>query len=104
AGAGAAARAPCRPAAAGRAARAGAAPPPYRPVGLGRLERLAVAGPRAAARAARDPGCPRPRRKCATKWVMDLEIHHYGLAGREPLLLMLAASLLTLVATRTYTP
>jgi len=34
---------------------------------------------------------------------MGLEIHHYGLAGREPLLLMLAASLLTLVATRTYT-
>jgi hypothetical protein len=34
---------------------------------------------------------------------MDLEIHHYGLAGREPLLLMLAASLLMLVATRTYT-
>jgi len=34
---------------------------------------------------------------------MDLEIHHYGLAGREPLLIMLAASLLTLVATRTYT-
>jgi len=34
---------------------------------------------------------------------MDLEIHHFGLAGREPLLLMLAASLLTLAATRTYT-
>src|SRR5204863_9902651 len=34
---------------------------------------------------------------------MDLEIHHYGLAGREPLRLMLAASLLTLVGTRTYT-
>jgi hypothetical protein len=34
---------------------------------------------------------------------MDLEIHHYGLAGREPLLLMLAASLLMLVAVRTYT-
>ena len=34
---------------------------------------------------------------------MGLEIHHYGLAGREPLLLMLAASLVTLVATRTYT-
>ena len=34
---------------------------------------------------------------------MNLEIHHYGLAGREPLLLMLAASLLTLVAVRTYT-
>ncbi len=34
---------------------------------------------------------------------MPITIHHYGLAGREPLLLMLAASLLTLVATRTYT-
>jgi hypothetical protein len=34
---------------------------------------------------------------------MDLEIHHYGLAGREPLLIMLAASLLTLAVTRTYT-
>jgi hypothetical protein len=34
---------------------------------------------------------------------MELQVHHYGLAGREPLLLMLAASLLTLVATRTYT-
>src|SRR5256714_13250559 len=34
---------------------------------------------------------------------MGLEIHHYGLAGREPLFVMLAASLLTLVATRTYT-
>jgi hypothetical protein len=34
---------------------------------------------------------------------MDIEIHHYGLAGREPLLLMLAVSLLTLVFTRTYT-
>lgn len=34
---------------------------------------------------------------------MGIEIHHYGLAGREPLLLLLAASLLTLVATRTYT-
>jgi hypothetical protein len=35
--------------------------------------------------------------------MMDLEIHHFGLAGREPLLLMLAASLLTLAVTRTYT-
>ena len=34
---------------------------------------------------------------------MGIQIHHYGLAGREPLLLMLAASLLTLVCTRTYT-
>jgi hypothetical protein len=34
---------------------------------------------------------------------MGIHIHHYGLAGREPLLLMLAASLLTLVVTRTYT-
>lgn len=34
---------------------------------------------------------------------MDIQIHHYGLAGREPLLIMLAASLLTLAATRTYT-
>jgi hypothetical protein len=34
---------------------------------------------------------------------MGIHIHHYGLAGREPLLLMLAASLLTLVGTRTYT-
>jgi hypothetical protein len=34
---------------------------------------------------------------------MPITIHHYGLAGREPLLLMLAASLLTLVGTRTYT-
>ena len=34
---------------------------------------------------------------------MDLQIHHFGLAGREPLLLMLAASLLTLAGTRTYT-
>src|SRR5262249_59732764 len=101
-GAGAARAAPVAPAAAPRAARAGAAPPPDRPGGPGRLERLAVAGPRAAARAARHPRCARPRPKCATKWVMDLEIHHYGLAGREPLLLMLAASLLTLVATRTY--
>jgi hypothetical protein len=32
-----------------------------------------------------------------------VEIHHLGLAGREPLLLMLAASLLTLAGTRTYT-
>jgi len=34
---------------------------------------------------------------------MGIEIHHLGLAGREPLLLMLSASLLTLVGTRTYT-
>jgi len=34
---------------------------------------------------------------------VDIEIHHFGLAGREPLLLMLAASLLTLAGTRTYT-
>src|SRR5439155_26437077 len=34
---------------------------------------------------------------------MDIQIHHYGLAGREPLLLMLGASLLTLIGTRTYT-
>ena len=34
---------------------------------------------------------------------MDIQIHHLGLAGRESLLLMLAASLLTLVGTRTYT-
>jgi len=34
---------------------------------------------------------------------MDVQIHHYGLAGREPLLLMLGASLLTLIGTRTYT-
>jgi hypothetical protein len=34
---------------------------------------------------------------------VGITIHHYGLAGREPLLLMLAASLLTLVTTRTYT-
>jgi hypothetical protein len=34
---------------------------------------------------------------------MDIEIHHFGLAGREPLLLMLAASLLTLALTRAYT-
>jgi hypothetical protein len=32
-----------------------------------------------------------------------MTIHHFGLAGREPLLLMLAASLVTLAATRTYT-
>jgi hypothetical protein len=34
---------------------------------------------------------------------MDIEIHHYGLAGRVPLLLMLAASLLVLAGTRIYT-
>lgn len=34
---------------------------------------------------------------------MDIEIHHFGLAGREPLMIMLAASLLTLAGTRTYT-
>jgi hypothetical protein len=34
---------------------------------------------------------------------VDIDIHHYDLAGREPLLILLAASLLTLVATRTYT-
>jgi hypothetical protein len=34
---------------------------------------------------------------------VDIEIHHYGLAGREPLLLMLAASLLVLAGARTYT-
>jgi hypothetical protein len=39
----------------------------------------------------------------ATKEQMDVQIHHYGLAGREPLLLMLGASLLTLIGTRTYT-
>jgi len=39
----------------------------------------------------------------ATKEQMDIQIHHYGLAGREPLLLMLGASLLTLIGTRTYT-
>jgi len=32
-----------------------------------------------------------------------MQLHHYGLAGREPLLVMLAASLLTLIGTRTYT-
>ncbi|HZO50820.1 MAG TPA: hypothetical protein VFB26_11795 [Gaiellaceae bacterium] len=32
-----------------------------------------------------------------------IKIHHLGLAGREPLLLMLAASLLTLAGTRLYT-
>jgi hypothetical protein len=32
-----------------------------------------------------------------------MQIHHYGLAGREPLLIMLGASLLTLICTRTYT-
>ena len=37
----------------------------------------------------------------ATNGVM--QIHHYGLAGREPLLIMLGASLLTLICTRTYT-
>jgi hypothetical protein len=34
---------------------------------------------------------------------VGITIHQYGLAGREPLLLMLGASLLTLVVTRTYT-
>jgi hypothetical protein len=34
---------------------------------------------------------------------MGIQFHHYGLAGREPLLLMLGASLLTLIGTRTYT-
>ena len=34
---------------------------------------------------------------------MDITIHHYGLAGREALLLMLLASLLTLAGTRAYT-
>lgn len=34
---------------------------------------------------------------------MDITIHRYGLAGREALLLMLAASLLTLAGTRAYT-
>jgi hypothetical protein len=34
---------------------------------------------------------------------VDIQIHHFGLAGREPLLFMLAASLLTLAGTRTYT-
>jgi len=34
---------------------------------------------------------------------VEVTIHHSALAGREPLLLMLAASLLTLVCTRTYT-
>ncbi len=34
---------------------------------------------------------------------MEIQIHHLGLAGRESLLIMLAASLLTLVCTRTYT-
>jgi len=34
---------------------------------------------------------------------VDVDLHHLALAGREPLLLMLAASLLTLAATRTYT-
>src|SRR2546423_12419562 len=34
---------------------------------------------------------------------MDIQIHPCGLGGREPLLLMLGASLLTLIGTRTYT-
>ena len=34
---------------------------------------------------------------------MDITIHRYGLAGREALLLLLAASLLTLACTRAYT-
>jgi predicted MFS family arabinose efflux permease len=34
---------------------------------------------------------------------VGIQIHHLGLAGRESLLLMLAASLLTLIGTRTYT-
>jgi hypothetical protein len=34
---------------------------------------------------------------------VDIQIHHFGLAGREALLLMLLASLLTLIGTRTYT-
>jgi predicted MFS family arabinose efflux permease len=34
---------------------------------------------------------------------VDIQIHHLGLAGRESLLIMLTASLLTLVGTRTYT-
>jgi len=32
-----------------------------------------------------------------------IRFHHFGLAGREPLLLMLAASLLTFICTRVYT-
>ena len=32
-----------------------------------------------------------------------IELHRFGLTGREPLLLMLAASLLTFAATRLYT-
>jgi hypothetical protein len=34
---------------------------------------------------------------------VEIQIHHFGLAGRESLLLMLVASLLTLAGTRTYT-
>jgi predicted MFS family arabinose efflux permease len=34
---------------------------------------------------------------------VSIQIHHFGLAGRESLLIMLTASLLTLAGTRTYT-
>jgi hypothetical protein len=43
-----------------------------------------------------------PKRRGTTNGV-DLDIHRYDLAGRGPLLLMLAASLLTLVLARAYT-
>src|SRR4029079_15700549 len=45
----------------------------------------------------------RSRSRRGSTRAVDVTIHQFGLAGREPLLFMLAASLLTLAGTRTYT-